>query len=243
MSSTSQDFEYYKDHGQVLEYDAKRFRRGGGYVIHSTQLHYIQELLKAKSVKQVLDVPVGTARISRALTVERVVGLDISPPMIKYARQASSELSLALGSAFQLPFQAGLFDLVISLRFVRHLCADDRARVYAECQRVLDDRGTMVFDAVPKSQEFDYSGARLYSGRIYDVLYEDAQELINELTVFFRKVRILPVFHFPNSFTRIRNLIRPWRARPVFDKMAAYLDPRLGVITKPSREWLVICEK
>lgn len=242
LSDTDQDFEYYKDLNKVNEYDAKRFRHGWGFILHNTQLYYISNLLKRSSSDRILDVPVGTARISKVLP-PKVIGLDISYPMLAVARTMRADMPLTIGSAFSLPYRRESFDALISLRFIRHLQIEDRKRVYSEFHRVLDDGGLLLFDAIPKFQEFNYRGKRQYSGRIFDALYENPAELFDEVSIYFDKVTLLTVQHFPEWFDRVRENMRLHRARRLFDKIVSRIDPHLKVITTRSREWIVICEK
>jgi SAM-dependent methyltransferase len=229
----SLDFEYYKGAEQVARYESKRFGGGGGFVVHHVQLAIIKELIRKRAPQAFLDVPVGTGRIVRSVSdsIACVVGVDVSWPMIQHSR------------TFEAPFKDNSFDIVVCLRFIRHLEKDGRRLVYQEMNRVLKPGGVLVFDAVPAAQEFDYLGQRQYSGRIYDVLYKNQEELGEEVTPFFAGIDMYGVLHFPVAFMKALNAL-PFRGvRDAFMRTVTFSDPLLKRSIRNCQEWLVVCNK
>jgi arsenite methyltransferase len=81
-------------------------------------------------------------------TTGRVVGIDMTPEMLKKSRDTADALSLANvefreGLAESIPVEDGWADVVIS-NGVINLCADKRA-VFAEIRRVLRPKGCLQF--------------------------------------------------------------------------------------------------
>jgi demethylmenaquinone methyltransferase/2-methoxy-6-polyprenyl-1,4-benzoquinol methylase len=85
------------------------------------------ELAGVKVGAQVLDVATGTGDV--ALTAAqgyprtRVVGLDLTPPMVERAREkdAGRKVTWIVGDGLRLPFPAGTFDAVVSAFMMRNV--------------------------------------------------------------------------------------------------------------------------
>lgn len=100
---------------------------------------------------RVLDVACGTGIVARTVAARlgpegRVVGLDFSPPMLAAARRAAEREGLSIawreGSALDLPFDDGVFDLIFCQMGMQFF--PDRARAVAEMRRVLAPGGRVV---------------------------------------------------------------------------------------------------
>jgi SAM-dependent methyltransferase len=95
----------------------------------------------------VLDVGCGTGDFVRLLaplvSPAKTVGLDLSETMIAEAVQRSAgnseNLSFRMGSALELPFQAGIFDRVLATQVLLHI--PDPWSALSEMQRVLAPSG------------------------------------------------------------------------------------------------------
>jgi SAM-dependent methyltransferase len=85
---------------------------------------------------RILDVGCGAANMTHHLRhYGQVVGVDNNPRPLEVARQRG--LDAYEGTADQLPFESGQFDLVALLDTVEHVPAE--GRVFEECHRVLCD--------------------------------------------------------------------------------------------------------
>jgi ubiquinone/menaquinone biosynthesis C-methylase UbiE len=82
-------------------------------------------------VERALDVGTGTGAGARAIASRlpeaKIVGVDVSPGMLREARRLSPELSFVEGDAADLPFDAESFDLVTNANMIPFL--DEVARV------------------------------------------------------------------------------------------------------------------
>jgi ubiquinone/menaquinone biosynthesis C-methylase UbiE len=102
----------------------------------------------------VLDVGCGTGDFLRLLapivSPGKAVGLDLSETMIAEAVQRSAEnfenLSFRMGSALELPFQAGSFDRVLVTQVLLHI--PNPWTALAEMKRVLTPSGLMCISEI-----------------------------------------------------------------------------------------------
>ncbi len=98
--------------------------------------------------RRILDVGCGTGYLLRQLAARcpqaELAGIDPAPAMIEAARAAAADgrLQLVAGTAEELPWPAGTFDLVVSTTSFDHW-ADQQAGL-AQCARVLAPGGWLV---------------------------------------------------------------------------------------------------
>jgi ubiquinone/menaquinone biosynthesis C-methylase UbiE len=112
----------------------------------------------------VLDVGSGVGGPARFLAATygcRVTGLDLSESFVDTARYLtertgqSGQVSFETGSALELPFGDGCFDVVLLQHVAMNIA--DRARLYCEIRRVLRSGGRFgTFDVVLISGEPQY---------------------------------------------------------------------------------------
>lgn len=89
----------------------------------------------------ILDVGCGTGHFSQGLTGDNlVVGVDISFAMLGFARKKKLEVVHASGK--RLPFEAGVFDLVIANNIIQSI--REGAAFVAELARVTRPRGRIL---------------------------------------------------------------------------------------------------
>ena len=121
----------------------------------------LAELAGIAAGMAVLDVGCGIGGPARFLAATygcRVTGIDLSEPFVDAARYLtgrtgqSGQVAFQTGSALELAFQDGLFDIV----FLQHVAMNiaDRARLYSELRRVLKPGGKFAtFDIVSNGGE------------------------------------------------------------------------------------------
>ncbi len=106
-----------------------------------------QALLKLASqlkAKTILEVGSGTGfwlNLLHQVTL-RLYGLDFSAGMISQARKQPAPIKLTRGTAIQLPYQSGTFDLLYCVDAIHHF-GDHRAFI-AEAFRVLKKGGALA---------------------------------------------------------------------------------------------------
>lgn len=116
----------------------------------------IVETIPVQEGDLVLDIATGTARIPLAFLRQaavpcRVVGLDITPAMLQggvadiRAHDLADELHLVCGSAMEMPFAYGVYDLITCGLGMHHV---DVSRTLFEMSRILKAGGNLVLVAV-----------------------------------------------------------------------------------------------
>ena len=129
---------YQAKHGERLTETARAW---GVWRIPEAEIRALGDV----AGRDVLELGCGAAQWSMALTEDggRAVGVDLSAEQLRYAREAASALPLVQGSAEELPFRDGTFDLVLSDHGAVGFA--DPARTVPEVARVLCPGGRFVF--------------------------------------------------------------------------------------------------
>jgi sarcosine/dimethylglycine N-methyltransferase len=116
----------------------------------------LAQLAGIASSMAVLDVGSGVGGPARFLAATcgcRVTGVDLSEPFVEAARYLTERtgqgalVSFEIGSALELPFDAGRFDAVLLQHVAMNI--SDRPRLYREIRRVLKQAGRFAtYDVV-----------------------------------------------------------------------------------------------
>jgi SAM-dependent methyltransferase len=133
------------------EWDAQFSRQAGWTVGTRTHLYRRANLLRAE---RVLDVGSGTGVVTEDLAARtrgRVIGLDLDPAMVDFARGRDGRTEYRVGDAHDLPFHDGWFD-VVACHFVLMWCHDPSGAA-REMVRVTKPGGAVLVCAEP-----DYGG-------------------------------------------------------------------------------------
>ncbi len=95
-----------------------------------------------------VDVGCGEGRVTRELRGRghRVVGVDVSPSLVRLAQEADPAGEYRLGDAARLPLAAGEADLVVAFMSLHDI--EDGEGAVREAARVLAPRGRMCFAIV-----------------------------------------------------------------------------------------------
>ena len=130
----------------------EQFARQAGWT-RGTRAHLYRRanLLRAG---RVLDVGSGTGAVTEELaarTQGQVIGIDLDPGMVDFARRRNGKAEYRTGDAHHLAFNNGWFDLV-ACHFLLLWC-DDAATVAREMVRVARPGGSVLVCAEP-----DYGG-------------------------------------------------------------------------------------
>ena len=101
------------------------------------------------SDQRILDIGCGTGTLTillkEAAPLADVVGLDGDPRILKIAsgkvRESLLNIGLDEGMSFDLPYQNGYFDRVVSSLFFHHLTTENKVKTLGEIKRVLKPGG------------------------------------------------------------------------------------------------------
>jgi len=117
-----------------------------GSLVKSYELELIMDLLKPKQGDAILDAGCGTGVFTMDILASgsRVVGLDISLPMLKQAEKKLKGLSsqIVLANMLNLPFPEGSFDKAVSVTALEFV--EEAKQAVAELFRVTKKGGTVV---------------------------------------------------------------------------------------------------
>lgn len=150
MTAAYKAKEHYQQEAVASAYDEVRFRGLRGKLVN-----WLEQRMLMKAVAglpagaRILDLPVGTGRMSRRLEFAgyRVAGADISAQMLRVANGLSdgSSNGLVRADGETLPFPDNSFDAVVCFRLMSHLPPDARTSVLREMGRVASDRVIVVY--------------------------------------------------------------------------------------------------
>ncbi len=117
-----------------------------GSVVRGYELELIMDLLKPKQRDVILDAGCGTGVFTVDILASgaRVVGLDISLPMLKQAQKKLKRLpfQIVLANMLNLPFPEGSFDKAVSVTALEFI--EEAKQAVAELFRVTKKGGTIV---------------------------------------------------------------------------------------------------
>jgi ubiquinone/menaquinone biosynthesis C-methylase UbiE len=126
---------WYQDDRVAETYDSDRFRSLPGRVYDFLEKKAISRALRILGEDAyIVDLPCGTGRITELLLEEghRVVGIDVSPAMIKVAvarlKRFEARMEFRQGDAGELGLADSTFDCSVSARFLSHFDSKDRVR-------------------------------------------------------------------------------------------------------------------
>ncbi len=120
-------------------YNDKRYAVSYSLVYHRWWAKKLLSFLNLRS--PILDNGCGTGFMSQFLKGYEVIGLDMSPEMIKLAKKRYSKV--LLGDAQNMPFGNSSFQIVINRGVLHHL--EDPEKGISEINRVLKKGGEAVF--------------------------------------------------------------------------------------------------
>lgn len=114
-----------------------------------------RDLRRYAGAETVLDVGSGTGNVITKIAADVRVAFDLSPEMLRHAREKDPAVVLVTGLAEALPFPDGTFDLVATYSTLHHL-ADWSA--LAEMYRVTRPGGRVLLDHEEAFRERGWRG-------------------------------------------------------------------------------------
>jgi len=120
-------------------YEEKRYERPYSLAYHTW---WVEKMLEQVTLQSpILDNGCGTGFLARFLEGFEVIGVDLSPKMLEYAKPRYSRV--VLGDAEDLPFENESFLTIINRAILHHL--KDPHKGVAEIHRILKPGGHVVF--------------------------------------------------------------------------------------------------
>jgi 2-polyprenyl-3-methyl-5-hydroxy-6-metoxy-1,4-benzoquinol methylase len=137
----------------------------------------------------VLDAGCGCGYGSHHLALagaERVLGIDLSPEAVEYARShyAAANLDFIVADVTALALLDETFDAVIGLEVLEHV--DEQRRLIAEAHRVLKHGGHIVV-STPNGDLFSPKGAPLNPWHVREF---SRDEFVDALASYFQDIRL-----------------------------------------------------
>jgi len=120
-------------------YDESRFGHTYGTCLDAIERSLLKEWLVGP---RILDLGCGTGRFLDLATE----GVDLSPEMVRHARQRWPNKRIHQAPAWRVPVEDGAFDTVFSMHFFMHLRPRTLHFILEECWRLLRPGGLLVFD-------------------------------------------------------------------------------------------------
>lgn len=148
----------------------------GATIEHLHRYALASEFVKGKIV---LDVASGEGYGSNflALTAKTVYGVDLSEETVEYARKkyGRKNLIFSQGDATNLPFEDGLFDVVVSFETIEH--HDKHLEMVKEIKRVLKKEGVLIISSPDK---LNYTDRPNHTNpfHVKELYFEEFQELL-----------------------------------------------------------------
>lgn len=141
--------------------------------------------------RRVLDMGCGTGYGSAELaqTAEEVVGIDIAPEAIEYARATYpvAGLRFVQGSCTAVPFPKNSFNLIVAFEVIEHL--QNFREFLNECARVITPQGLLLISS-PNKSYYAESRARAGANPYHEHEFQPA-EFVSELSNVFSSVRLM----------------------------------------------------
>jgi ubiquinone/menaquinone biosynthesis C-methylase UbiE len=131
-------------------YDDRRFTTTEGSFAQAFELDLFRRTLRSIGAKRVLDMPIGTGRVSIPLADEfAFVGGDISPAMLGEGRARAERagvhnITWLECSVDKMPFADGQFDAVVTARLFQHVPKDMGHTIVCELSRVVKPGGLVI---------------------------------------------------------------------------------------------------
>ncbi len=193
-------------YGRVAQNYEKRRKKQGWWDVEQDEMKALLETLPKKL--SVVDIPFGTGRFV-PFYLERgfdVHGLDASDEMLKAASESLGgdfkKCTVSTGSAMELPFSDGQFDLLVSTRFLRDIIvAKDAIAALHEFARVTKKHAIIQLGehTSPEGAELDPEhvlGSRLSEKANIEMLSKAGFEIVEKRLVKSDPSESSVIYHF-----------------------------------------------
>lgn len=111
---------------------------------------FTAQLLPVFRNSRILDLGCGTGleleTYYRLCPSAEVIGIDLSEGMLAALRKkfADKDISLIVGSYFDVPFGEGVFDAAVSVESLHHFTKEEKVPLYAKLHTALKEKGYFI---------------------------------------------------------------------------------------------------
>lgn len=241
---TRQDIELLYQNPEVARsYDQERFQSDAGQLRYKLENDAVCTLIAPEKHDKILDLATGTGRfaveLKRRFPEADVTGIDLSPAMLKEAREKSSSLQFIEMDSFKTEFENGVFDVITAILFIRHFDYDVRRNAYAEIHRLLTPNGVLVLDVA----NHEYHKNLIEDRPVFDKIYTKKEFCCEMAENGFQAERFLGIPVRTRGFRRILSFIKD---KDTHLRMECFLN-RMFWKFRPSMRlphgWIVKCRK
>lgn len=204
MNNKQQKELFYSNKNTVTVYNELRFSSKGGNYVNQKEINIINNLIiKNKITGNVLDIPVGTGRISKQLSKLNFIELhaaDYSKEMLQAAKSIlEPKIHIAQEDIYNTQYEDSKFDLVVCSRFLFH--SDNQESLLNEMKRIVKPGGYIIFDTLNWSPR-SYMGKfnEKYGGKIFTNNKKSIYNLTKKLSL--RIIERDDIFILPSYFYR-----------------------------------------
>lgn len=138
--------DYYNN--LASNYDDNRFGNSYGKYIDLQERKLLFNFFKKNTFNKILDAGCGTGRLLEFASH----GIDLSENMVFESKKKHIEKDIKVGSLTNIPFGNNYFNAVFSFHVIMHLDQEVTTTFLNESHRVLETKGTLIFDFPSKKR-------------------------------------------------------------------------------------------
>ncbi len=111
---------------------------------------YTTNCLPMETDARILDLGCGTGLELKEYYLlnptAKITGIDLAPGMLNALRErfGNKNLTLVLGSYFEVPFGEGVFDAAVSVESLHHFTKEEKIPLYAKLKKALKNGGDFI---------------------------------------------------------------------------------------------------
>lgn len=146
--------EYYDKKNVVQSYEKIRLNTIFKNANHAAELRIINNYLKNEGNIHLLEIGIGSGRVTRNLEFTgRGTGVDSSPNMLAHTSSIVRDKNWKFlwMNIMNLDFKESTFDAVITIRVIRHFNDADIRKALLQVKKVIKKGGLFIFD-IPNSK-------------------------------------------------------------------------------------------
>lgn len=202
MNNKKQKELFYSIKNNVTVYNEQRFSNKGGNYVNQKEINIIKNLIiKNKITGNVLDIPVGTGRISKHLVKLDSIELhaaDYSEEMLQATKiMLKTNIRISREDIYNMKYEDSKFDLLVCSRFLFH--SDNQEDLLKEIKRVVKPGGYIIFDTLnwsPRSYLGKFNDK--FGGKIFTNNKKSIYKLTNKLSL--KVIESEKIFALPSYF-------------------------------------------